>query len=112
MDQQVHFHLAYIGDGKFQFTLTTFKKSVQWTEILTAEELRSVVRRMKPGVNQALIGKITISGDMIGTLRDYFETVLRSYHAARATGRDLDAEIRSLIKRPDPLDGTGEFLGE
>lgn len=110
--QKLHFHLVYVGNDRFQLTVTHIDKPrTPLIEIMTLGDLQRSLRKMKPGAKTIRFAKTTIdcvNSPLPGGLRGYFQDVLDSYLRAKATGRDIDAEIKG-IGSPDLTDGTGNF---
>lgn len=113
MPEKVHFHLAYIGKGKFQLTITGMRRlSEPIIEHMTTKQLRKSVRQMKRGSSEIRFAKACIddeSGVPLDMLKDYFEEVLRSHENAVASGVDVDREIEELRMNIDPVDGSGSW---
>ena len=109
---QVHFHLAYVLNGRFQLTVQSMDKpNHPMVEVMTVGDLRKSIRAMKPGSKSIRIGKQTIKANVglpLDGVRAYFKKVYDGYMRAKANGRDLDAELRKL-GNPDPTDGSGGF---
>ena len=58
---QIHFHLVYIGNDRFQLTITcSDQQSNPIIEIMTFGELQQSIRSMKPGAMAIRFAKTTI----------------------------------------------------
>ncbi len=115
--QHFHFHLAYVGNARFQLTLTHIEKPTKpLIEIMTVGDLQRSIRAMKPGATCIRFAITTIDCDGCPHgLREYFKKVYDSYVQAKSEGRDLDVELRNMQNSPDPTDGSGGLslnLGE
>lgn len=110
-NDEIHAHLAYIGKDRFQLTVTVASQpSKPMIEIMTSNNLRRAVRRMKPGAKTIRFVKLAIDGDEpLDAFREYFKKVYDSLIRAKASGIDVDAYLKEMERNPDPTDGTGNF---
>ena len=112
-DQRVHFHLAYIGGGNFQLTITHLEKpSRPIIEQMTLSQLHQSVRQMKPGSKSLRFAKTRIDCDNLPLdgLREYFKKVLTCHEEVIASGASPDHRIEEIRRNIDPTDGSGSWL--
>lgn len=110
MPIEIHFHCAYVGNGKFRVTATPVKQPENLGVIeLTEIELARFIKAIRPGQKHLEVGELKILGDAVWVLRakEYLELVISSYQQAIDRGFDHDARLKKLRERVDPTEGSG-----